>query len=118
MKNVLIVDDAIFMRVMLKNIVSKAGYNVIGEAGNGAEAIEMYKELHPDLVFMDITMPEVGGIEAVRAIKGYDANAKIVMCSAMGQQTMVLDAIKSGASDFIVKPFNESKIIDTLHRFM
>lgn len=114
MKRVLIADDANFMRMMIKNILTKQGYEVVGEAANGLEAIELYQSLKPDIVTMDITMPECNGIEAVKGIKQVDAEAKIVMVSAMGQQSMVMDAIKAGAKDFIVKPFNEDKIADSL----
>lgn len=113
-KKVLIVDDASFMRVMLKNMLVKNGFEVIGEAGNGQEAFEKYKELNPDIVTMDITMPIVDGIGAVKLIVEHDPNAKIVMCSAMGQQSMVIDSLKAGAKDFVVKPFAEDKVIDAL----
>lgn len=117
-KNVLICDDASFMRMMLKDILSKNGYNVIGEASNGLMAIEQYKALSPDLVLMDITMPEMDGISAVRAIKEFDANASVIMCSAMGQQAMVIESIQAGAKDFIVKPFNADKVIDTVKKII
>lgn len=107
--SILVVDDAAFMRMMIRDLLSKQGYNVVGEAENGAKAISKYKELSPDLVIMDITMPEMDGIEAVKSIKAIDSNANIIMCSAMGQQTMVMEAIKSGARDFIVKPFDAER---------
>ena len=100
---ILVVDDAAFMRMMVKDILVKNGFQVLGEAENGAKAIEKYKELSPDLVIMDITMPEVDGIQAVKEIKKINPSAKIVMCSAMGQQAMVIEAIQAGARDFIVK---------------
>ena len=103
-KNILICDDAAFMRMMIKDILTKNGYNIVGEAENGAKAVEKYAELKPDLVLMDITMPEMDGIEALKKIKAADANASIIMCSAMGQQAMVIESIQSGAKDFIVKP--------------
>jgi len=115
---VLIVDDAAFMRTMLKDILSKNGYEVVGEAENGAKAVEKYKELTPDLVTMDITMPELDGIQAVKKIKELDANAKIIMCSAMGQQAMVVDAIQSGAKDFIVKPFKPDRVLDAVVKIL
>ena len=102
---VLVVDDAAFMRMMVKDILSKNGYEVVGEAENGMKAVEKFAELRPDLVTMDITMPEMDGISAVKAIRKIDPKAKIVMCSAMGQQAMVIEAIQAGARDFIVKPF-------------
>lgn len=115
-KRVLIVDDAAFMRMLLKDIVTKAGYEVAGEASNGKEAIEKYKELAPDVVTMDITMPEMTGIEATKEIIKMDPNAKIVMCSAMGQQMMVVEAIQAGAKDFIVKPFQQSRVVEALSK--
>ena len=101
---VLIVDDAAFMRMMLRDILAKNGFDVVGEADNGKVAVQMYNELKPDVVTMDITMPEMDGIAAVKEIKAADPGAKIVMVSAMGQQAMVIEAIRSGAADFIVKP--------------
>ena len=101
-KGILIVDDASFMRMMIKDILVKNGFEVIGEAENGVKAVEKYKELQPELVIMDITMPEMDGIQAVREIKNINQDAKIIMCSAMGQQSMVIEAIQAGAKDFIV----------------
>ncbi len=115
---VLVVDDAAFMRMMLKDILIKNGFMVIGEASNGAEAVLKYQELKPDIVTMDITMPEMDGITAVREIVKINPAAKVVMCSAMGQQAMVLDAIQSGAKDFIVKPFQEEKVIDAMTKVL
>lgn len=112
--NVMIVDDAAFMRMMVKDILSKNGFNVVGEAENGAVAVEKYMELSPDLVIMDITMPEMDGLQAVREIKKRDAQARIIMCSAMGQQAMVIDAIQSGAKDFIVKPFQADRVVEAV----
>ena len=117
MANILIVDDAAFMRMMLKNILTQAGHEVIGEAENGAIALEKYKELHPDIVTLDITMPDVDGIEALKNIMTYDKNATCIMCSAMGQQAMVIDSIKNGAKDFIVKPFQAEKIVASIKKF-
>ncbi len=113
---VMIVDDAAFMRMMLKDILTKNGYEVIGEAGNGAQAVESYSELKPDLVTMDITMPEMDGITAVKEIRKINPEAKIVMCSAMGQQAMVIDAIQSGARDFIVKPFQAERVLEAISK--
>jgi two-component system chemotaxis response regulator CheY len=113
MKKVLITDDASFMRMMLRNILEKNGYEVIGEAVNGADAIEKYRILQPDFVTMDITMPEMNGIDAVKGIKAVNAQAKIIMVSAMGQQELIMDALKAGAKDFIVKPFNETRILES-----
>ncbi len=118
MASILIVDDAAFMRMMIKDILSKNNYQIAGEAANGIEAIERYKELKPDLVTMDITMPEKDGIEAVKEIKKIDPNAKVIMCSAMGQQSMVIDAIQSGAKDFIVKPFQADRVLEAIKKVL
>ena len=115
-KNILICDDAAFMRMMIKDILTKNGYNIVGEAENGAKAVEKYAELKPDLVLMDITMPEMDGIEALKKIKAADANASIIMCSAMGQQAMVIDSIQSGAKDFIVKPFQADRVLEAVQK--
>ncbi|AJA47833.1 chemotaxis protein CheY [Clostridium pasteurianum DSM 525 = ATCC 6013] len=116
MAKVLIVDDAAFMRMMIKDILEKNGFEVIGEASNGAKAVELYKKDRPDVVTMDITMPDMDGIEAVKAIKEFDSTAKVIMCSAMGQQTMVMDAIKAGAKDFIVKPFQSDRVLEAIRK--
>jgi two-component system chemotaxis response regulator CheY len=113
-KRIMIVDDAIFMRMKLKDIVEKNGYEVVAEAQNGAEAIEKYKSERPEIVTMDITMPEMNGIEALKGIRRIDPHAKVVMCSAMGQQAMVMEAIQAGATDFIVKPFETDRVLDSL----
>ena len=115
-KGILLVDDAAFMRMMLKDILVKNGYEVLGEAENGLKAVEKYKELNPDLVIMDITMPEMDGIDAVKEIKKINASAAVIMCSAMGQQSMVIEAIQSGAKDFIVKPFQADRIIEAVRK--
>lgn len=115
-KNVLICDDAAFMRMMIKDILSKNGYNVAGEAENGAKAVEKYAELKPDLVLMDITMPEMDGIQALKEIKKIDGGAKVIMCSAMGQQAMVVESIQAGAKDFIVKPFQEERVLEAVKK--
>ncbi len=116
MGGILIVDDAAFMRMMIKDILTKNGYYVSGESENGAVAVKNYEELKPDLVIMDITMPEMDGIEAVRRIKANDPSARIIMCSAMGQQAMVIDAIQAGARDFIVKPFQPERVIEAVKK--
>ena len=111
---ILVVDDAQFMRMMLKNILSGAGYEVVGEGENGVQAIEKYKELKPDMVIMDMIMPEMGGIDAVREIVKLDPAAKVLMCSAMGQQALVVEAIQVGARDFIVKPFQPAGVLEAV----
>ena len=115
-KNILICDDAALIRIMIKDILTKNGYNIVGEAENGAKAVEKYAELKPDLVLMDITMPEMDGIEALKKIKAADANASIIMCSAMGQQAMVIESIQSGAKDFIVKPFQADRVLEAVQK--
>lgn len=118
MAKVLIVDDAAFMRMMLRNILTSNGFEVVGEADNGAKAVQQYRELQPNIVTMDITMPDMDGISAVQQIKSVDPKAKIIMCSAMGQQAMVLDAVKAGASDFIVKPFQPERVLEAIGRVL
>lgn len=113
---VLVVDDAAFMRMMIKDILSKNGYDVVGEAENGIKALEKFQELKPDLTTMDITMPEMDGITAVKEIKKIDPGAKVIMCSAMGQQAMVIEAIQSGARDFIVKPFQPDRVLEAVRK--
>jgi two-component system, chemotaxis family, chemotaxis protein CheY len=115
---VLIVDDAAFMRMMIKDILEKNGFQVIGEANNGLKAVELYKKEKPDIVTMDITMPDMDGIEAVKAIRAFDPAAKVIMCSAMGQQTMVMDAIRAGARDFIVKPFQPDRVLEAIRKVL
>lgn len=115
-KSILICDDAAFMRMMIKDILTKNGYNVAGEAENGAKAVEKYQETKPDLVLMDITMPEMDGIQALKKIKQLDPNASVVMCSAMGQQAMVIESIQSGAKDFIVKPFDKDRVLEAVKK--
>jgi two-component system chemotaxis response regulator CheY len=116
MGGILIVDDAAFMRMMIKDILTKNGYQVVAEAENGAVAVEKYQEFKPNLVVMDITMPEMDGIEAVKKIKALDPSARIIMCSAMGQQAMVIDAIQAGARDFIVKPFQPERVLEAVKK--
>ena len=115
-KNILICDDAAFMRMMIKDILTKNGYNVVGEAENGAKAVEKYQELKPDLVLMDITMPEMDGIQALKAIKAADPSATVIMCSAIGQQAMVIESIQSGAKDFIVNPFQQDRVLEAVRK--
>jgi len=118
MANILVVDDAAFMRIMLKDTLNKLGYKVIGEGSDGIEAVSKYKELNPDVVIMDITMPNIDGIGAVKEIKKIDSNAKIIMCSAMGQKEMIKEAILAGAKDFIVKPFQSDRIKEALEKII
>lgn len=114
MSTVLIVDDAKFLREKLKEIFENSGFSVVGEAENGLEAVELYKKLKPDIVTMDITMPKMNGVEAVKMIKELYPKAKIIMCSAIGQQKMVVEAIEAGAKDFIVKPFDEFRVLEAV----
>jgi len=115
-RTVLIVDDALFMRNLLRDIFEPAGWQVVAEAGNGAEAVDLYRQHQPDLVSMDIVMPEVGGIDALRRILYEDPDARVVMCSALGQDSMVMEAIKAGARDFIVKPFQDDQVLEVVTR--
>lgn len=114
-KQVLIVDDASFMRMMIKDILVEADFEVVGEAENGRKAVELYKEHHPDLVTMDITMPEMDGITAIKEILDVDSEAKILVCSAMGQQSMVIEAVQAGAEDFIIKPFQAERVLEAVN---
>jgi len=115
---VLIVDDAMFMRRMLSDILEKGGHTVCGEASTGKEAVDRYKEVKPDLVTMDIIMPDMSGIEAVKEIKKIDTEAKILMVSAMGQQALVLEAVQAGALDYVVKPFQPSRVLESIDRII
>ena len=115
-KNILICDDAAFMRMMIKDILTKNGYGIAGEAENGVVAIDKYNETKPDLVLMDITMPEMDGIQALKKIRENDPSAVVIMCSAMGQQAMVIEAIQSGAKDFIVKPFQADRVLEAVKK--
>jgi len=117
-KKVLICDDAMFTRTLINDILVKAGYQVVAEASNGLQAIDKYKKAKPDIVIMDLIMPDMGGIEAIKKIKEQDANAIIVVCSAMGQQALVMEALDAGAKDFIVKPFQPAQILDTLKKLL
>ena len=121
MSKILVVDDALFMRRMISDIIKKEGLDVCGEAENGKDAIEKYKQLKPDLVTMDIVMPKVDDIDGINAVKEIikiDPNAKIIMVSAMGQHSLVVEAIQAGASDFITKPFQPSRVIEALKRIL
>lgn len=115
-KRILIVDDAAFMRMMLKDMLGKAGYEIAGEAEDGEIALQKYKELKPDLVTMDITMPNADGIAALKSIIAFDAAAKVIMCSAMGQQAMVIDSIQNGAKDFVIKPFQQDRVLEAVRK--
>jgi two-component system chemotaxis response regulator CheY len=117
-KKILITDDALFMRVTLKNILTSNGYEVAGEAANGQEAVDKYAALQPDLVLMDITMPIMDGITACRTIKAGNPDAKVVMCTAMGQKNMVIEAIQAGAKDFIVKPFQPDRVLESISKLI
>lgn len=114
----MVVDDAAFMRLMLKDMLKSHGFEIVAEATNGKEAVHLFKQVRPDLVTMDITMPEMDGIAALTEIKKIDPHAKVIMCSAMGQQKMVIDAIQAGAKDFIVKPFNKDRVIEAVSKFL
>ena len=118
MAKILLVDDAAFMRMMLKNTLTQAGYTDLIEAEDGVKAVEAYTAEKPDLVFMDITMPNKDGLETLKEIKAMGPGATIVMCSAMGQETMVMDSIKSGAKDFIVKPFKPERVLSTVKKIL
>jgi len=115
---VLICDDAIFMRTMIGDILTQAGFTIVGEAETGVQAVSKYRELNPDLVTMDIVMPDMGGIDAVREIVKDDPGAKVLMCSAMGQQALVIEAIQAGARDFVVKPFQPSRVLEAVQRVL
>ena len=117
-QRILVVDDAAFMRMMLKDILTKGGYEVCGEAADGIEALAKYNELKPDLVTLDITMPNKDGIAALKDIKAADPSAMCIMCSAMGQQSMVIEAIQSGARDFIVKPFQAERVLEAIKKVL
>lgn len=114
----LVVDDAVFMRTVLKKMLTEAGFDVLGEAGNGIEAIELARQFQPDVITLDITMPEMDGIEAIEEILNVSPNTKIIMCSAMGQQSKVVEAIKKGAKDFVVKPFEKTRVLQAIYNVM
>ena len=116
MATIMLCDDAAFMRLTLKKIVEGAGHKVVAEAQNGIEAVENYDIFRPEIVLMDITMPEMDGIQALKKIRENDPNAVVIMCSAMGQQAMVIEAIQSGAKDFIVKPFQADRVLEAVKK--
>ena len=118
MAKIMLVDDAAFMRMMVKDALTKAGYTDLVEAQDGADAVEKFNAEKPDLVFMDITMPNMDGLQALKKIKEGNPDARIVMCTAMGQQSMVVEAIKYGAKDFIVKPFNADRIVEAVNSIL
>ncbi|WP_442603599.1 response regulator [Paenibacillus sp. KN14-4R] len=111
---IMVVDDTAFMRIMLKNFLTESGFEFITEASNGVEAIRLFKQYRPDIVIMDITMPDMNGIDALKEIKIMDPQAKVIMCSAMGQQELIVESIMAGASDFIVKPFQKERIVEAV----
>ncbi|MFK7693233.1 response regulator [Paenibacillus sp. HJGM_3] len=116
--NILLVDDTGYIRIILKHVLTAIGFEVVGEASDGQEAVRMYRSLSPDLVIMDITMPQMNGLEAVKSIIGYNPDAKIIMCSAMAQRNSVVSCIKAGAKDFIAKPFEINTVIEVIQRVM
>ena len=115
---VLVCDDAAFMRSLLSDILDRGGFDVVGEAGSGSEAVDKFRVLRPDLVTMDILMPDMGGIDAVREIVRIEPGARVLMCSAMGQHSLLLEAIQAGAKDFILKPFQPSRVLEAVHRVL
>ena len=117
-RRALVCDDAVFMRSLISDILTEAGYDVVGEAGTGIEAVERYRHLKPDFVTMDIVMPAMSGIDAVKEIIKVDPNARILMCSAMGQQALVVEAIQAGAKDFVVKPFQPARVLESIERML
>lgn len=118
MAKIMVVDDAAFMRMVIKDILTKNGHDVVAEAGDGLDAIEKYKESKPDLVFLDIVMPNMEGTDALKRIMEIDENAKVVMCSSIGQQSVVTEAINNGAQDFIVKPFDATKVLEVMNNVL
>lgn len=118
MANIVLVDDSNFLKNLLSNMIKRIGHNVVGLGKDGKEAIELYKKLKPDIIFLDITMPVLNGLEASKQILDYDKNANIVICSAMGQKFMILDAINIGVKDFVVKPFEEKKIKEIIDKIL
>lgn len=117
-KRILIADDALFMRALLKKILLESGYSICGEASTGKEAVQMFQILKPDLVTLDITMPELDGISALKQIREYDPTAKVVMCTAMGQKSLIIEAIELGAKDYIIKPFQPDRIVEAFEKIL
>ncbi|MEI3604784.1 response regulator [Pseudogracilibacillus sp. SE30717A] len=118
MAKVLIIDDAKFMRMTLSNLFQKNNFSIVGMAENGVEGVDLYKKTSPDLVTLDITMPVMDGLQALKEILSFDPTANVIMCSAMGQQKLVVEAIELGAKDFIVKPFDEQRVMETVHQII
>jgi two-component system chemotaxis response regulator CheY len=116
MARVLVVDDAAFMRKMVTDALTKGGHEVVGEAGNGIEAVERYRELRPEVTTLDITMPEKDGLAALQEIIALDPSARVIMCSALGQESKVLESIKIGAKDFVVKPFQADRVLGAVDK--
>jgi len=117
-KRIIIADDAAFMRMMLKNILTAGGYEVVAECQNGREAVEKYRELKPDLVISDMVMPEMGGIDTIKQVIAEYPQANILICSAIGQQALVIEAIQAGAKDYIVKPFDQTNVLETVKKII
>lgn len=118
MAKILVVDDTMFMRVLIRNAMEKGGHKVVGEAANGREAVEMYSKLLPDVVTLDLTMPVMDGLAALRVIRALDRHARVIVCSAMGQQELIVEALQAGACEFVVKPFPEAQLVQTVSRVM
>ena len=117
-KKILIADDAAFMRMMLRKILEEGGFEVVAEAENGAQAIEKYKELKPDLIISDMVMPEKGGIDVIKEVLAESPEANVLICSAIGQQALVIEAIQAGAKDYIVKPFEQANVLETVNKIL
>jgi len=116
--NILIADDLKFIKLVLRDLVEKAGFRVVGEASNGEEAVALYQDKRPDVVLMDITMPKMDGLAALKAILKIDPEARVIMCSALGQQSLIVQALQLGAKDFIVKPFREERVIASIKKIL
>jgi two-component system chemotaxis response regulator CheY len=116
--NILIADDLQFIKLVLRDLVEKAGFRVVGEASNGEEAIELFQDKRPDVVLMDITMPKMDGLTALKKILKIDPSANIIMCSALGQQTLIVQALQMGAKDFIVKPFRPERVVNSIKKIL